>query len=158
MWDASTSLFRIGKDLPRAAMAAALLAIACGLGGCAGGAAVGGSFAMANSGSAPTVAFESIDGPPPHLFDRMVGVLDSEAKLRNLRSSRARARRPTGCEAISRPRSAADAPPSPGSLTSMTRTSSGRCAFPARKRPARPGATPGLRLTISCCGKSPKPD
>jgi hypothetical protein len=84
MWDASTSLFRIGKDLPRAAMAAALLAIACGLGGCAGGGAVGGSFAMASSGSAPTVAFESIDGPPPHLFDRMVGVLDSEAKLRNL--------------------------------------------------------------------------
>ena len=84
MWDASTNLIRIGKDLPRAAMAAALLAIACGLGGCAAGGAVGGSFAMANSGSAPTVAFESIDGPPPQLFDRMVGVLDSEAKLRNL--------------------------------------------------------------------------
>ena len=32
----------------------------------------------------PTVAFESIDGPPPQVFDRMVGVLDSESKLRNL--------------------------------------------------------------------------
>ena len=31
-----------------------------------------------------TVAFESIDGPPPQVFDRMVGVLDSELKLRNL--------------------------------------------------------------------------
>ena len=41
---------------------------------------------MASSGSAngATVAFESIDGPPPQIFDRMVGVLDSESKLRNL--------------------------------------------------------------------------
>jgi hypothetical protein len=61
-----------------------LLAIACGLGGCAGGGAVGGSFAMASAGSGPTVAFESIDGPPPQVFDRMVGVLDSESRLRNL--------------------------------------------------------------------------
>src|SRR6187431_1684904 len=64
----------------RAAMAAALLAIACGFGGCAGG---GASGPMAASGGA-TVAFESIDGPPPPVFDRMVGVLDSESKLRNL--------------------------------------------------------------------------
>jgi len=65
-------------------MAALLLAIACGLGGCAGGGAVGGSFAMASAASGPTVAFESIDGPPQPVFDRMVGVLDSESKLRNL--------------------------------------------------------------------------
>ena len=84
MWDASTSLFRIGKDLPRAAMAAALLAIACGLGGCAGGGAVGGSFAMASSGSVPTVAFESIDGPPPTVFARLVAQLTSEAEARKL--------------------------------------------------------------------------
>jgi hypothetical protein len=63
-------------------MAAVLLAIACGLGGCASGGAVGGSFAMAGGG--PTVAFESIDGPPQQVFDRMVDVLDSESKLRNL--------------------------------------------------------------------------
>jgi hypothetical protein len=37
---------------------------------------------MAEGG--PTVAFESIDGPPPQVFDRMVNVLDSESKLRNL--------------------------------------------------------------------------
>jgi hypothetical protein len=37
---------------------------------------------MASAG--PTVAFESIDGPPPQIFERMVGVLDSESKLRNL--------------------------------------------------------------------------
>ena len=35
-------------------------------------------------GNGTTVAFESIDGPPPQVFDRMVGVLDSESKLRNL--------------------------------------------------------------------------
>ena len=68
-------------------VAALLLVIGCGLGGCAGGgAAVSGSFAMASTstGAGPTVAFESIDGPPPQVFDRMVGVLDSESKLRNL--------------------------------------------------------------------------
>ena len=70
--------------MPRAAAAAALLAIACALGGCAGGGAVGGSFAMASAESGPTIAFESIDGPPPQVFDRMVGVLDSESRLRSL--------------------------------------------------------------------------
>ena len=35
-------------------------------------------------GSGATVAFESIDGPPPQIFDRMVNVLNSESKLRNL--------------------------------------------------------------------------
>jgi hypothetical protein len=57
---------------------------ACALGGCASsGGAGSGAFAMASGGPA-TVAFESIDGPPPQVFDRMVGVLDSESKLRNL--------------------------------------------------------------------------
>jgi hypothetical protein len=37
-----------------------------------------------SAGSGATVAFESIDGPPPQVFDRMVGVLDSESKLRSL--------------------------------------------------------------------------
>jgi len=71
---------------PRAIFAAALLFACCALGGCAGGGAASGSFAMAAapSGSGSTVAFESIDGPPPQVFDRMVGVLDSESKLRNL--------------------------------------------------------------------------
>lgn len=34
--------------------------------------------------SGPTIAFESIDGPPPQVFERMVSMLDSEAKLRSL--------------------------------------------------------------------------
>ena len=67
----------------RAVLAAGWLSIACALGGCAGGGAASGSFAMA-PGSGATVAFESIDGPPPQVFDRMVNVLDSESKLRNL--------------------------------------------------------------------------
>ena len=82
MRDTITTIFRAHRAAPRAALAALLLA-ACGLGGCASGGAAGGSFAMA-SGGAQTVAFESIDGPPPQVFDRMVSVLDSESKLRNL--------------------------------------------------------------------------
>src|SRR3954452_15250994 len=70
---------------PRAMIAAVLLVVASALGGCAGGGATGsGSYAMASAGSGPTVAFKSIDGPPPRVFDRMVDVLDSESKLRNL--------------------------------------------------------------------------
>jgi len=71
----------------RAVIAAALLAATVALGGCAGGGASGSnSYAMATStgGGGSTVAFESIDGPPPQVFDRMVSVLDSESKLRNL--------------------------------------------------------------------------
>jgi hypothetical protein len=83
MRDTIATLFRASRTLPRSMVAAALLAGACGLGGCASGGAGGGAFAMASSGGA-TVAFESIDGPPPQIFDRMVGVLDSESKLRNL--------------------------------------------------------------------------
>jgi len=85
--DTIATLFRAaaaGRTAPRAAVAVTLLGFACGLGGCAtdGAGAGSGSFAMASSGS--TVAFESIDGPPPQIFDRMVSVLDSESKLRNL--------------------------------------------------------------------------
>jgi hypothetical protein len=77
--------FRVFGIAPRAAMAALLLAMAAGLGGCASGGAASNSFAMASANSSgPTIAFESIDGPPPMIFDRMVGVLDSESKLRSL--------------------------------------------------------------------------
>nr|WP_249147364.1 hypothetical protein [Bradyrhizobium jicamae] len=68
----------------RAAIAGAWLAVACGLGGCANGGAPADAYAMAGTASGATVAFESIDGPPPQVFDRMVGVLDSESKLRSL--------------------------------------------------------------------------
>jgi hypothetical protein len=81
-------LFRARTALPpapRAMLAALLLTMAWGLGGCAGGGPNNGSFAMAGGGTGgTTVAFESIDGPPPQVFDRMVNVLDSESKLRNL--------------------------------------------------------------------------
>jgi hypothetical protein len=81
MREASNLLVRAGTR----AMAAMLLAATCALGGCAGGGGASNSYAMAApSGSAATVTFESIDGPPPQVFDRMVGVLDSESKLRNL--------------------------------------------------------------------------
>lgn len=63
----------------------AVVLLATALGGCAGGGSVANSYAMApSSGSGATVAFESIDGPPPPVFDRMVGVLDTESKLRSL--------------------------------------------------------------------------
>ena len=84
MRDTIASLHRASRTAPRAAIGAMLLAIACGLGGCASGGAVNDSFAMASTGASPTVTFESIDGPPPQVFDRMVGVLDSESKLRSL--------------------------------------------------------------------------
>jgi hypothetical protein len=76
-----------GSAAPRALRAAVLLALLCGLGGALGGCASGGpaanAFAAAGAGGA-TVTFESIDGPPPQVFDRMVNLLDSESKLRNL--------------------------------------------------------------------------
>jgi hypothetical protein len=67
----------------RTARAALLFAMLSALAGCASGGA-GGSASFAQAGGGTTVAFESIDGPPPPIFDRMVNLLDSEAKLRNL--------------------------------------------------------------------------
>jgi len=85
MRDTLAPLFRASRMAPRAIVAATLLVVACALGGCAGGGAASGSYAMASGGnSGATVAFESIDGPPPPVFDRMVNVLDTESKLRNL--------------------------------------------------------------------------
>ena len=74
-------------NLPRrtgigAGLVALLIATAAALGGCAASGTAAGAFAMA--GDAPTIAFESIDGPPPAAFERMVSVIDSESKLRNL--------------------------------------------------------------------------
>ncbi len=61
-----------------------LLGAALALGGCAGnGTSSSASNAFASVGTA-TVAFESVDGPPPQVFERLVSVLDSEAKLRGL--------------------------------------------------------------------------
>lgn len=66
-----------------ATLAATLGVVAFNLGGCANVAVPGGaSYAQAGAGA--TVAFESVDGPPPQVFDRLVSALDSEARLRNL--------------------------------------------------------------------------
>ncbi len=74
---------RFHRSIARAVAAVTLMA-ACALGGCASsGGGASGAFAMA-TGGASTVTFESIDGPPPQVFDRMVSVLDTESKLRNL--------------------------------------------------------------------------
>src|SRR3954447_13253641 len=79
MRDASFILRRAGSRV------LAVMLLTAALGGCAGGGGAANSYAMAPSaGSGATVAFESIDGPPPQVFDRMVGVLDSESKLRSL--------------------------------------------------------------------------
>jgi hypothetical protein len=75
-----------GFAAPRALRAVVLLAVLGGLGGALGGCASGGAAAnaFASAGGGATVAFESIDGPPPQVFDRMVNLLDSESKLRNV--------------------------------------------------------------------------
>jgi hypothetical protein len=84
MRDTVTPPHAFTKTATRIAAAVAILAIASGLGGCAGGGAANGAFAMASAGPGATIAFESVDGPPPQIFDRMVNVLDSESKLRSL--------------------------------------------------------------------------
>jgi hypothetical protein len=76
--------FRLSQASLRACLAALSLAIACALGGCASSGSANSAFAMANPGDGATIAFESIDGPPPAVFERMVSVLDSESKLRSL--------------------------------------------------------------------------
>jgi len=83
MREASNHSTRIGRASLRACCVALLLASAGTLGGCASSGSASSAYAMATP-DAQTIAFESIDGPPPQLFDRMVGVLDSESKLRNL--------------------------------------------------------------------------
>jgi hypothetical protein len=84
MREASNHWKRAGSACLRAGAVALLLTTAGTLAGCAGSGATSGAYAMASATDIPTIAFESIDGPPPQVFDRMVGVLDSESKLRNL--------------------------------------------------------------------------
>lgn len=42
------------------------------------------SVSTVSASNAQTVAFESIDGPPPQVFDRFVRVIDSESQTRNV--------------------------------------------------------------------------
>lgn len=39
---------------------------------------------MASQGFGPTVAFDSVDGPPPQVFQRLVKVLETEGATRNM--------------------------------------------------------------------------
>lgn len=73
----------IAETTARLAM---LMAVVCMLAGCAnvGGGNPSNAQASIGGGSGATVAFESVDGPPPQVFDRLVNVLDGEARLRNL--------------------------------------------------------------------------
>jgi hypothetical protein len=68
----------------RRGAAAALLAAT--LAGCATGVDAVNPFAMASqpATSGASIAFESIDGPPPPVFNRMVATLNEEADARHL--------------------------------------------------------------------------
>jgi hypothetical protein len=77
----------VRSTAPRLIRAAMLLALTAALAGCVsnGNSGPSNAFAQVGGGGGPaTIAFESIDGPPPPVFDRMVNLLDSESKLRNV--------------------------------------------------------------------------
>lgn len=61
---------------------ALVLALGSALAGCVSDGQ--GPVASQSMPSGATVAFESIDGPPPQVFDRLVNILDSESQLRNV--------------------------------------------------------------------------
>ena len=84
MRDTIATLFRAMPDAPRAPSPRLLLVAACALGGCAGGGAASGSFAMASGGSGQPWRSNRSTARRRAVFDRMVSVLDSESKLRNL--------------------------------------------------------------------------
>ena len=109
-------------------------------------------------GNGQTVAFESIDGPPPQVFDRMVGVLDSESKLRNLLI----VSREGG--AAYRVRSYLSAQIVRGKTViswvwDVYDANQQRALRLSGEEPAGKagGATPGAPPTTWCCGKSRKP-
>ena len=88
--------------------------------------------------SGSTIAFESIDGPPPEVFDRLV----DKPQRRGAARGRSPWCRATGAATyrvrgyLAAQSSSATRPRSPGSGTSTTPTSAGRCASPARSRGA----------------------
>jgi hypothetical protein len=58
----------------------ALFAVLCVTSGCAAGGAVSVSTGQSFG---PTVAFESVDGPPPQVFERLVRALETESAARS---------------------------------------------------------------------------
>ena len=74
---------QIGTALRRAAPLGVLLAFALAVSGCASGNQTA-SLAFASTGGSSTIAFESVDGPPPQVFERLVRVIDTESQTRSL--------------------------------------------------------------------------
>jgi hypothetical protein len=59
---------------------ATVVALGCAGSGCSTGGQNMAAFAQQTNSGGPTLAFESIDGPPPAVFDRLVNALNSEAQ------------------------------------------------------------------------------
>lgn len=74
----------IRAAIRRAMPLGVVLAMAFAVSGCASGNQASLAFASAGSSGAATVAFESIDGPPPQVFERLVRAIDSESQTRSL--------------------------------------------------------------------------
>ena len=72
-----------GPILRHAGRICRLAALAAVLGVTAGCSAGGQMSVQASSGFGPTVAFESVDGPPPQVFDRLVRALESESAAKS---------------------------------------------------------------------------
>jgi len=58
----------------------AIMALACAVAGCSAGS----NQLAVGSTTGPTVAFDSVDGPPPEVFDRLVRALETESASRSL--------------------------------------------------------------------------
>jgi hypothetical protein len=72
---------RLRESLRAALGLASIAVLGCVVSGCSTDGQGLQAFAQQTSGG-PTLAFESIDGPPPAVFERLVGVLNSEAQGR----------------------------------------------------------------------------
>jgi hypothetical protein len=73
------------RNRHRAATLFAAVTVATGLAGCAGSPQTTGRATLASlPPSGATLAFESIDGPPPDVFDKLVADLNNEAGARQI--------------------------------------------------------------------------
>lgn len=74
----------VGPAIRRALPLGALLALAFAVSGCASSNQASLAFASVGPSGGATVAFESIDGPPPQVFERLVRAIDNESQTRSL--------------------------------------------------------------------------
>lgn len=80
-WPGSAiAMMRARRKVQQVLGVAAVIALGCAVSGCSTGGQNMAAFAQQTSGGGPTLAFESIDGPPPAVFDRLVTALNSEAQ------------------------------------------------------------------------------